>query len=213
MGFKNFLKKTIQYLLGFFFFLETIFFLDTKPESFLSGIISLACALVILPITRNFLEKILNFNFGKGIKYSLPFIGFIFPPLFCVSTIKNDDHLNNYSNSKIFKDSINTNVNNFISQTSINSAYDDKKNDKVQASNLLTSASTKNSSYKKVNRSTAKVKKSYAFSKKINKSSKNKVQNGLPNRNFSSGLCGHANKSGGFCKRRVKGGGYCWQHR
>lgn len=202
----NIFKKNLQYLVGFFFFLLSLSLLGRGKKFTIGAIIFFMCSLVIIPFSRNIMERIFNFKFGKKIKYIISIIGFI-SPFFFVET--DEVSVNKEINqSNVVLDSI------LIKKDSlINDSL--KSIRKTQNKNILPVTNTNNDiskTKKLINNSKSKRKSNYSTSPKNRIVKKTTKKRNTSTYNSGSGYCGHPNKTGGYCRRRVRGGGYCWQH-
>ncbi|MGU9938864.1 hypothetical protein ACNFNZ_09880 [Empedobacter brevis] len=203
------LKQILQYFTGYIFLMLALIYFIIGEISIIGSFISLITALIVIPITRKFIQQALNIQFYQPIKYLVPFIGFILP-LFFVNT---NSKTQTYTIKEIKNDSIKIELDTLTKNDSV------KRNKIITStkSNFLTNSNnseiTTSNSHKPKNNSLkqAKINNLTSTSKKLkkNKRMKSHVKSYS---NSSSSYCGHPNKTGGNCRRKVKGGGYCWQH-
>ncbi|MDO5614961.1 MAG: hypothetical protein Q4G16_02135 [Cruoricaptor ignavus] len=211
----NVVKLIFQYLVGFFILLMSFSYFSMGGKSIIGAIICVICALIIIPLTREIMEKRMNLKFGKAFKYFVPFFGF-FAPLFFInsdelSEIEKNDKSKTISDSIALQlDSISNDSSKIIAQNEnrnilpvagiVNTKNKFSENNKAKNNKLA--KSNRKSNY------TSSAKTAY----KTNKSKRATRIKSTTTYQSVSGYCGHPNKTGGNCKRRVKGGGYCWQH-
>lgn len=212
----NIIKLLLQYLFGFYLVLTSIIFFSIGGTSKSGALISMVCALIVLPLTRGFIEKSFNFKFATPVKYLILIFGF-FAPMFFINSDKTAEQ-KTLAALPGFSDSLSFDTDTLATGGQENRATSHSKNILPFAGNIRSKnklADSKNSAKKKFVNSKSTSKSNYAGSSKTYKT--NKRKRAVSSRNSSSyqsssGYCGHANKTGGNCRRRVKGGGYCWQH-